>query len=111
MAGGTFDKTVGKVRPGTYVNFKDTAQESIKGSARGTVLLPLINTDYGPAGEMISLNGGAPDAARAKLGYSVYDDDPAGNIFSSERRSRTRARSLCTSALRGLRRLPPRAAV
>ena len=81
MAGGTFDKTVGKVRPGTYVNFKDTAQESIKGSARGTVLLPLINTDYGPAGEMISLNGGAPDAARAKLGYSVYDDDPAGNML------------------------------
>lgn len=81
MAGGTFDKTVGKVRPGTYVNFKDTAQESIKGSARGTVLLPLINTDYGPAGEMISLNGGAPDAARAKLGYSVYDDDPAKNML------------------------------
>lgn len=81
MAGGTFEKTVGKVRPGTYVNFVSSAQESIKGSARGTVIIPLINTDYGPAKEMITLTGTAPDAARAKLGYSVYDDDPAGNML------------------------------
>lgn len=81
MAGGTFDKTVGKVRPGTYVNFKDSAQESIKGAARGIALIPLINTDYGPAGEMITLTGAAPDAAAAKLGYSVYDSDAAGNML------------------------------
>jgi len=81
MAGGTFDKTVGKVRPGTYVNFKDTTQESIKGAARGIALIPLINTDYGPAGEMITLTGAAPDAASAKLGYSVYDSDAAGNML------------------------------
>lgn len=80
MAGGTFDKTVGKVRPGTYVNFKSSAQESIKGAARGTVLVPLANTDYGPKG-MITLTGDAPDAARAKLGYSIYDKDAAGNML------------------------------
>lgn len=81
MAGGIFDKTVGKVRPGTYVNFKDESQESIKGASRGTVLLPLANTDYGPAGEMITLTGAAPDSAAAKLGYSVYDTDDAGNML------------------------------
>lgn len=81
MAGGTFDKTVGKVRPGTYVNFRSIAQESIKGAARGTAIIPLANTDYGPSGEMISLTGDAPDAARAKLGYSVYDNDTAGNML------------------------------
>lgn len=81
MAGGTFDKTVGKVRPGTYVNFKSSAQDSIKGSSRGTVIIPLANTDYGPAQEVITLTGTAPDAARAKLGYSVYDNDTAGNML------------------------------
>lgn len=81
MAGGTFDKTVGKVRPGTYVNFVSSAQDSIKGASRGTVIIPLANTDYGPAGEMITLTGAAPDAAREKLGYSVYDDDTAGNML------------------------------
>lgn len=81
MAGGTFDKTVGKTRPGTYVNFKSSAQESIKGAARGTTLIPLANTNYGPSGEMITLTGAAPDAARAKLGYSVYDSDSTGNML------------------------------
>lgn len=81
MAGGTFDKTVGKVRPGTYVNFINSAQESIKGASRGTVIIPLANTDYGPAKETITLTGAAPDAASAKLGYSVYDDDKAGNML------------------------------
>jgi len=80
MAGGTFDKTVGKVRPGTYVNFKSSANESIKGAARGVVLVPLANTDYGPKGT-ITLTGNAPDAARAKLGYSIYDKDAAGNML------------------------------
>lgn len=81
MAGGTFDKTVGKVRPGDYINFVDTSKPSITGRARGTVLIPLINTDYGPAKEMITLTGDAPDAARTKLGYSVYDDDAAKNML------------------------------
>ena len=81
MAGGTFDKSVGKVRPGTYVNFKDTSQESIAGASRGICLIPLINTNYGPAGEFITITGAAPDGAYEMLGYSVYDDDTAGNML------------------------------
>ena len=81
MAGGTFNKTVGKVRPGTYVNFKSAEQESIKGAERGTVIIPLANTDYGPASEVITLSAAAPDAAFTKLGWSVYDDDTAGNML------------------------------
>ena len=81
MAGGTFDNTVGKVRPGTYVNFVNAAQDSIKGAARGTALIPLMNTDYGAAKEMITLTGASPDAAIEKIGYSVYDNDAAGNML------------------------------
>lgn len=81
MAGGTFDKSVGKVRPGTYINFTSARQDSVSGSERGTVILPLANTDYGPAGELITLTASAPDGAKAKLGYSIYDDDPSGNML------------------------------
>lgn len=30
MAGGTFDKSVGKVRPGTYINFEASNQSFIR---------------------------------------------------------------------------------
>lgn len=75
MAGGTFDKSVGKVRPGTYINFVSQKQDISSSSERGTVILPLGNTDYGPTGEMIHLTASAPDIAKAKLGHSVYDED------------------------------------
>ena len=81
MAGGRFDKSVGKVRPGTYVNVESTRQEPVKVGTRGTVLLPLASTDYGPAKEFITLNASAPDAARAKLGYSIYENDAKGNTL------------------------------
>jgi hypothetical protein len=81
MAGGTFDRATGKVRPGTYLNYQSAEQASITGAERGTVLLPLTNCDYGPAGEIIELTAAAPDAAIAKLGYSVYDDDASGNML------------------------------
>lgn len=77
MAGGTFDKLAGKVRPGTYVNFESTRQDTVGISERGTVLLPLIGHSYGPAKEFITLYSSGPDASRAKLGYSVYDSDPS----------------------------------
>lgn len=73
MAGGTFDKLAGKVRPGTYINFESTRQDTIGISERGIVLLPLINHTYGPEKEFISVYGSAPDANMDKLGYSVYD--------------------------------------
>nr|DAL85225.1 MAG TPA: tail sheath protein [Caudoviricetes sp.] len=76
MAGGTFDKLAGKVRPGTYINFESTRQDTIGISERGTVLLPLINHSYGPANEFITIPNSAPDGSISKLGYSVYDSNP-----------------------------------
>ena len=75
MAGGTFDKLVGKVRPGTYINFVSTKHDTVGISSRGIVIIPLTNHNYGPVGEFITLDCGRPDAAIDKLGYSVYDSD------------------------------------
>lgn len=75
MAGGTFDKLVGKVRPGTYINFVSTKHDTVGANERGIVVIPLTNHNYGPVGEYIRLECGAPDAQREKLGYSIYDDD------------------------------------
>ncbi len=75
MAGGTFDKLAGKVRPGTYINFESTRQDTVGNSERGIVLLPLIGHDFGPAEEFITLQASAPDGERLKLGYSVYDEE------------------------------------
>lgn len=76
MAGGKFDKLAGKVRPGTYMNFESTRSDTVGTSERGTVIIPLLKPSYGPAGSYIELTNVGPDAAYAKLGYSVYDSDP-----------------------------------
>ncbi len=77
MAGGKFDKLVGKVRPGTYINFQSGRDgNTIITGTRGTVIIPLANANYGPAKEFIRLTNASPDVASAKLGYSVYDSDP-----------------------------------
>ncbi len=55
MAGGTFDKLVGKTRPGTYINFISTRHDTVGISDRGIVIVPLTNHNYGPVGEYISL--------------------------------------------------------
>lgn len=75
MAGGTFDKLVGKTRPGTYINFVSTRHDTVGISERGIVIIPLIKHNYGPVGEYISLDCSGPDAAISKLGYSIYDED------------------------------------
>lgn len=77
MAGGTFDKSVGKVRPGTYINFEASNQSTLGSSDRGTVLIPLINHSYGPEKGFITISNESVDSAIDKLGYSVYDDDPS----------------------------------
>ena len=77
MAGGTFDKSVGKVRPGTYINFEASNQSTLGSSDRGMVLIPLINHSYGPEKEFITISNESVDSAIDKLGYSVYDDDPS----------------------------------
>lgn len=77
MAGGKFDKNVGKVRPGTYINFESGRSASTVGAgSRGTTIIPLPKADYGPAKQFIKLTNANPDAAAALLGYSVYDSDP-----------------------------------
>lgn len=75
MAGGTFDKNIGKERPGTYVNFVSNPSKLVSGGARGVALIPLKSADYGPVGKAITLTSAAPDAAKAMLGHSIYDTD------------------------------------
>lgn len=77
MAGGKFDKLVGKVRPGTYINFESGRDNTaVKAGTRGTVIIPLSQSAYGPAKKWIKLTADNPDAEAATFGYSIYDDDP-----------------------------------
>ena len=77
MAGGRFDKLVGKVRPGTYINFESGRENAvISNGTRGTVIVPLPKATYGPAKQFIKLTSASPDVAAATFGYSIYDDDP-----------------------------------
>lgn len=77
MAGGRFDKLVGKTRPGTYINFESGREQAvISAGTRGTVIVPLCKATYGPAKKFIRLTNASPDAAAATFGYSIYDDDP-----------------------------------
>ncbi len=81
MAGGKFDKLVGKTRPGTYINFESTRNDTLGNSGRGIVLIPLIGHNYGPSKEFITIYNSSPDAQYAKLGYSVYDKDPNNQML------------------------------
>lgn len=73
MAGGSFDLTTAKVRPGTYINFVGETMGAVGAAERGTVLLPLFEHDYGPSNAFISVTNVNPDVAMSKLGYSVFD--------------------------------------
>jgi len=77
MPGGTFDRLVSKIRPGTYINFESARGGLLGRAQRGTVLLPLINHSYGPEKEFITLDISAPDAQYKQLGFSIFDKDPA----------------------------------
>lgn len=75
MAGGTFKLSSPKVRPGTYVNVVNGRQPSASYPLSGVAMVPLIGYDWGPRDEWIHLTKESPDAAKEKLGRSVYDDD------------------------------------
>ena len=75
MAGGTFDKATGKIRPGTYVNFEAASTQTVGTATRGTVAIPLVSHTWGAQKEFIVLSNASPDASFVKLGYSVYDDN------------------------------------
>ncbi|WP_128895034.1 phage tail sheath subtilisin-like domain-containing protein [Longirhabdus pacifica] len=47
MAGGTWDPTALKVRPGLYINFEEAAAAQISGGARGTVAMNLFSYAVG----------------------------------------------------------------
>lgn len=77
MAGGRFDKLVGKVRPGTYINFesgRDTGTENT--GTRGTVIVPLAKATYGPAKKFIKVTNSNLDEAATIFGYGINDNDP-----------------------------------
>lgn len=77
MAGGRFERFIGKERPGTYINFESGRDNNaIKTGTRGTVIIPLPKATYGPAGRFIKLAADNPDAQVASFGYSIYDNDP-----------------------------------
>lgn len=77
MAGGRFDKLIGKERPGTYINFESSRNDNAtKTGTRGTVIIPLAKATYGPAKKFIKLTADNPDAEATTLGYSIYDNDP-----------------------------------
>ncbi len=77
MAGGRFDKLIGKERPGTYINFESGRDNnSVKTGTRGVVIIPLPKPTYGPAKKFIKLTADNPDAESATFGYSIYDNDP-----------------------------------
>lgn len=80
MAGGTFDRMVGKERPGTYVNKESARIDVVKLAERGTVLIPL-SMDWGPVHEFITITNAAVDGQYSKLGYSIYDNDPLGSML------------------------------
>lgn len=74
MAAGIFDATVGKVRPGTYVNIESNSISRIGANERGTVMLLLPKPMYGPKGA-VTISSASVDAHADKLGFSVYDSD------------------------------------
>lgn len=80
MAGGNFNKQVGKIRPGTYVNYESLRTDAVSLSERGIVIIPLLLT-WGPVNEFITITNAAPDEHFSKLGYSIYDDDPGKNML------------------------------
>lgn len=73
--GGTFDKLVGKERPGTYINFESTRNDVVNNNTRGIALIPLFGHNYGPTKEFFNIYSSAPDAEFSKLGMSIYDDN------------------------------------
>lgn len=72
MAGGTFDPGVSKIRPGVYINFIGTVQETIASNPRGIVLIPLLNHNWGPEKQFIEITSSNPDGQLPILGYSVF---------------------------------------
>lgn len=70
MNSGRFDKTVGRIRPGTYVNVDSNANSVVQYAGRGSVLVPLVN-GWGPHGRIIKIEAANITAADTLIGRSV----------------------------------------
>lgn len=76
MAGGTFNLSTPKVRPGTYVNVIKRKRKAASNPLSGIAVIPLFGYDWGPREEWIHLTTESLDAEKAKLGRSIEDDNP-----------------------------------
>lgn len=76
MAGGIFDTSVGKVRPGTYVNFVAEKKATIDKSQRGIVVVPIKGAKYGAKNSVVEITTDNADTLQSIIGFSVYDDEP-----------------------------------
>lgn len=72
MNSGRFDKAVGRIRPGTYVNVDSNADPMVNYGGRGSVLIPLVN-GWGPHGRLIRIDASNITSVDALLGRSVRD--------------------------------------
>lgn len=70
MNSGRFDKAVGRIRPGTYINVDSNKNPVVTYGARGNVLIPLENT-WGPNATLIKIEAADISSADALLGNSV----------------------------------------
>lgn len=74
MNSGRFEKNVGRIRPGTYVNVDSNTKPSVSLGAKGSVMIPLVN-NWGPNETLIKIEADNITAADALIGDSV------GNIL------------------------------
>lgn len=70
MNSGRFDKTIGRVRPGTYINVDSNSNPAVSYGSRGNVLVPLVNS-WGPHAKLIKIEAKDIASADALLGNSV----------------------------------------
>lgn len=70
MNSGRFDKQVGRVRPGTYVNVDSNKKPTVSYASRGNVLIPLANS-WGPNAALIKIEATDITSADTLLGNSV----------------------------------------
>ena len=70
MNSGRFDKTKGRVRPGTYVNVDSANKPVVAFAGRGNVMIPLVNV-WGPHAKLIKIEAENITSADQLLGNSV----------------------------------------
>ena len=86
LGGGSFTER-NKVLPGAYINFVSAARAAAILSERGYVAMPL-EMDWGPDGEVFTLNGSdLPERSLELFGYAYHHDKLKGirDLFKNAR--------------------------